>query len=70
MLAIALGLASSLSWGVADFLGGLASRRAPAIAVVAYSQAVGLALALVALALIARPPCPRRRATGSGSPRG
>jgi drug/metabolite transporter (DMT)-like permease len=65
MLAIALGLASSLSWGVADFFGGLASRRAPAIAVVAYSQAAGLALALVALA-VARPSLPSAAGYGLG----
>ena len=65
MLAIALGLASSLSWGVADFFGGSASRRAPAIAVVAFSQAAGLALALVALALT-RPSLPSPAAYGLG----
>jgi drug/metabolite transporter (DMT)-like permease len=65
VLAIALGLASSLSWGVADFFGGLASRRAPAIAVVAYSQAAGLALALVLLALT-RPSLPSAAAYGVG----
>jgi len=68
VLAVALGLASSLSWGVADFFGGLASRRAPAIAVVAYSQAAGLALALVALALM-RPSLPSAAGYGSESPR-
>jgi drug/metabolite transporter (DMT)-like permease len=57
VLAIALGLASGLSWGVGDFFGGLASRRAPAIAVVAYSQAAGLVLALLALAIV-RPDAP------------
>lgn len=65
MLAIALGLASSLSWGVADFFGGLASRRAPAIAVVAFSQAAGLAVALVALAAT-RPAPPSAAAYGLG----
>ncbi len=57
MLAIALGLASGLSWGVGDFLGGLASRRAHAFTVVALSQAAGLVLALILLAL-ARPDAP------------
>jgi drug/metabolite transporter (DMT)-like permease len=57
MLAVALGLASGLSWGVADFLGGIASRRASAIAVVAVSQAAGLALALIALGIV-RPEAP------------
>ena len=65
MLAIALGLASGLSWGVGDFFGGLASRRAPAIAVVAYSQAAGLVLALLALA-VARPEAPPAAAWALG----
>ena len=55
--AVVLGLLSGLSWGVADFLGGVASRRAAALAVVALSQAAGLAVALVALAII-RPDVP------------
>ena len=46
MLAVVLGLVSSVSWGVADFLGGVASRRAAALTVVALSQGVGLLLAL------------------------
>jgi drug/metabolite transporter (DMT)-like permease len=57
MLAVLLGLASSASWGLADFLGGVASRRAPALAVVAFSQAVGLLLAL-ALLVVLRPDVP------------
>jgi drug/metabolite transporter (DMT)-like permease len=52
MLAIALGLASSLSWGFSDFLGGLQSRRFSVLSVLLVSQPVGLAIALVlALAL-------------------
>jgi drug/metabolite transporter (DMT)-like permease len=42
MLAIALGLASSLSWGVADFIGGTRARRFAVLRVVLVSQAVGL----------------------------
>jgi len=42
MLAIALGLGSSLFWGLADFGGGLQSRRYPVVAVLFVSQAVGL----------------------------
>ena len=57
MLVIALGLFSGLSWGLADFMGGLASRRAAVLSVVALSQSVGLALALVALAVV-RPGIP------------
>src|SRR3954447_10074880 len=44
MFAIVLGLAASLSWGVADFLGGIQSRRMPAVAVVLGSQFAGLVL--------------------------
>lgn len=50
MVAVALALASSISWGISDFLGGLQSRRLPVLSVLAVSQPVGLALAL-ALAL-------------------
>src|SRR2546421_10212963 len=51
MLAIALGLGSGLFWGLADFGGGLQSRRHPVVAVLFVSQAVGLAglVAVVAL---------------------
>lgn len=41
-MAVVLALLSSLMWGTADFLGGLASRSRPAYAVVAGSQAMGL----------------------------
>ncbi|OLE36089.1 MAG: hypothetical protein AUG48_08630 [Actinobacteria bacterium 13_1_20CM_3_68_9] len=47
MLGIALGLASSVAWGVSDFLGGLQSRRISALTVLLVSQPVGLVLALV-----------------------
>lgn len=60
MLALALGLASGLSWGVADFLGGLASRRAAVLGVVALSQIVGLIMAVAVLAVV-RPPMPPGR---------
>ena len=38
-----LALAGALCWGVGDFFGGLASRRMAVIAVLAISQAIGLA---------------------------
>lgn len=48
MGAIVLSLAASCSWGVADFLGGVQTRRIPGVLVVAATQLVGLCL-LVAL---------------------
>src|SRR4051812_29270220 len=44
MLAIALGIAASLTWGTADFIGGLQARRIPVVAVVLGSQPAGLVL--------------------------
>lgn len=49
--AIALSLIASLAWGVSDFLGGQASRRAPVLWVVAVSYPTGLVL-IAAVALI------------------
>src|SRR4051795_7053414 len=51
MFAIALGLAASLSWGVADFLGGVQSRRMPVVAVVLGSQFAGLVLVVAVVAV-------------------
>jgi drug/metabolite transporter (DMT)-like permease len=51
VFAIVLGIAASLSWGVADFLGGIQSRRMPVIAVVLGSQLAGLALVAVVVAV-------------------
>ena len=47
MLAIALALGASLSWGLGDFLGGLTSRRVHVLTVLALSQVAGLAAAAV-----------------------
>lgn len=47
-MAVLLALLSSLLWGVADFSGGTASRRLPAMVVVLASQATGLVPAAVA----------------------
>jgi drug/metabolite transporter (DMT)-like permease len=52
MVAIVLGLAASLTWGTADFLGGIQARRIPVVAVVLGSQLAGLAL--VALLVLVR----------------
>jgi drug/metabolite transporter (DMT)-like permease len=50
-VAVLLALASAVVYGMADFCGGLASRRATAFAVVAVSQAAGL-LGLLLLLLL------------------
>lgn len=52
MLAVALALAASVSWGFGDFLGGLTARRLPALTVLAVSELAGLAA--IALVLVAR----------------
>ena len=46
-MVIALALGAAVTFGAADFWGGLASRRAPAAGVVATAQAVGLPVVLV-----------------------
>jgi drug/metabolite transporter (DMT)-like permease len=56
VIAVALGLTSSLAWGVADFMGGLASRRMPVLIVLAVSQVVGLVLLIVVVAAQAEGP--------------
>ncbi|MFW3173041.1 EamA family transporter [Geodermatophilus sp. CPCC 206100] len=48
-VAVLLALASAVVYGMADFVGGLATRRATAFAVVAVSQAAGLAALLLLL---------------------
>jgi drug/metabolite transporter (DMT)-like permease len=51
VLAIVIGLASAVTYGVADFFGGLAAKRTPAVVVTAFVALVGLA-ALVPIALL------------------
>lgn len=51
-MTILLAVASSLMWGLADFLGGKASRRLKALLVVLVSQAVGLVAALLTAAVV------------------
>jgi uncharacterized membrane protein len=45
MLGVVLALASSVSWGISDFLGGLQTRRFSALSVLLVSQPIGLVLA-------------------------
>jgi drug/metabolite transporter (DMT)-like permease len=54
VLPVLLGLTSAATWGSADFLGGLLSRRAPVLRVMLLSQGVAALVLLVAL-LAARP---------------
>jgi drug/metabolite transporter (DMT)-like permease len=49
---VVLALASAFTYGAADFLGGLASRRASTIAVVVISQAAGLVMVALLLPLL------------------
>jgi drug/metabolite transporter (DMT)-like permease len=51
---LVLGLSSGLCWGAADFVGGLQSRRMPALAVTLWSQMIG-GLLLLALLLLRGP---------------
>ena len=51
-MAYLLAIASAALYGAADFLGGLASRRASTITVVVWSQASGLVLLLLVLPLL------------------
>lgn len=51
-MAIVLALLSSVLWGIADFAGGTASRRLPALVVVLASQAAGLACVAVVAAVL------------------
>ena len=48
-MGVLLALAASLSWGAGDFLGGVASRRANAVTVVALTMTAGLAFVAVAV---------------------
>lgn len=54
MLPALFALLSSITYGTADFLGGLASRRASTVAVVIVSQLAGLVLVGAALPLLPR----------------
>ena len=57
---ISLGLAASFFWGASDFLGGLATRRAHVVGVVAVAHSLSLALLLL-IALGTHSPLPPER---------
>jgi drug/metabolite transporter (DMT)-like permease len=52
MLTVALGLGGAITYGFADFLGGLGSRRTPAIVVTGLTASIGLVPLLVGLAIL------------------
>jgi drug/metabolite transporter (DMT)-like permease len=54
---VVLGLLSAVTWGAGDFGGGMMSRRAPLLGVVAVTQAVGIFAAL-AIAIVRHEPFP------------
>ena len=51
-LSYALAVLSSITYGAADFLGGLATKRSTMVSVVVFSQLTGLILVLIALPLL------------------
>jgi len=57
LIAVVLALAASLSWGIADFGGGLGARRAPIVWVLLVSQIAGLVL-VGTIALVTQPQVP------------
>jgi drug/metabolite transporter (DMT)-like permease len=61
---VALALAAAAFYGAADFCGGLASRRRSALAVVVWSQAIGLGVLLPAVLVV--PGVPRASDLGWG----
>ena len=64
MLAAVLALASSVSWGIGDFIGGLQSRRHALLAVLVLSQLVALTLVVIAVLAARRPSTTRARRSG------
>ena len=66
-MAVVLALASAVVYGVADFCGGIASRRAAAAAVVALSQAAGLVVVALLLPWLGGAPVPGDLAWGAAA---
>ena len=52
---VVLGLLASMGWGIADFGGGLTSRRAPVLGVLLGSQIASLAIGVPILAAVSEP---------------
>lgn len=55
MLAIALSLCASMSWGLADFMAGLKSRRLGVLTVLAWVEAVGLVVVTTVIVATGEP---------------
>jgi drug/metabolite transporter (DMT)-like permease len=66
-MAALLALTAAAAYGAGDFLGGIATRRAPATAVVLWSHIVGFGLLLAAAPLVGGVPDPRALAVGAGA---
>lgn len=58
MIAVLFGLVAGLTWGLADFIGGIQSRRLPAVTVVLFSQFAGLLLVVAVVAIRGSGPPP------------
>lgn len=56
MFGFGLSLAAAFAWGVSDFLGGIETRKMPALTVLAITQPVGLVLALLFVAFFQADP--------------
>ena len=66
-MAVLLALCSAATYGVGDFFGGTAARRAPATAVLLWSHVVGLGLLLVATLVISGDPTAGDLAIGAAA---
>jgi drug/metabolite transporter (DMT)-like permease len=65
--AVVLGLAASVSWGLADFIGGLKSRTVDLLAVLVVSQGLALVLLAVAVAASGKEPPPASALAAAGA---
>src|SRR5512135_1421021 len=66
-MAVLLALTSAVVYGAADFCGGLAARRAAALAVIAVSQLAGLVTLLALLPALGGDPAPAGLAWGAAA---
>lgn len=66
-MAALLALTAAAAYGAGDFLGGVASRRAPATAVVLWSHVVGLMALLVMAPLLGGDPTPKALGFGAAA---